>query len=373
MDANTGLNPVRRIPAIFIDVPKPAQQSSLHKRAPRYASDSDDTLSIVKTEINDDSDSSDDSEAMITSVTLGNHTLSLETTRVLEAVHNTVFRCLGFHEFNGKIFSTLNETQKFIAIEFLQAKVKDSVLEKLITSTEDTTKLSETDFIDLGELRIYSNKKGKPVRKDQWYKLAFSPALRIVRRAYMSHKHAKDPSIRLNKKEIDRAVFKHYFKRESERILEMPGLHRNTEAEALFFVKHGVTSAWFKLARDWDRPNGSLAFYEELKKVLDSPMLQEFYRRRIGRMLGGLMGLQPHASLLNKTPDEALEEVKKRLTTGGKMPKMPMAMSQFRQCVVLAKQLMKKHTKEEDELRAKRRELRLIRKERYESRAPQPL
>lgn len=51
------------------------------------------------------------------------------------------------------------------------------------------------------------------------------------------------------------------------------------------------------------------------------------------------------------------------------MPKMPMAMSQFRQCVVLAKQLMKKHTKEEDEQRAKRRELRLIRKERYEQRA----
>lgn len=86
-------------------------------------------------------------------------------------------------------------------------------------------------------------------------------------------------------------------------ISHLPGLHRETEAEALFFVKHGVTSAWFKLARDWDRSDGSLAFYEELKRVLDSPDLQEFYRRRIGRMLGGLMGLQPHASLLHLTPE----------------------------------------------------------------------
>lgn len=178
--------PIQRVPAIFTELPKMHSHAKIGKRAPRDVSDSDDTRSESSELNGDDSDSSDDSETFPSSITLGNNNFSLETTRELEAVHSTVFRCLGFHEFNGKTYCTMNDLQKSIIYEFLSAKVKESVLQRLIKATEDFTKLSETDFIDLGELRIYNNKKGKPVRKDQWYKLAFSPALRIVRRSYMS-------------------------------------------------------------------------------------------------------------------------------------------------------------------------------------------
>ena len=137
-----------------------------------------------------------------------------------------------------------------------------------------------------------------------------------------------------------------------------------SEAESLFFVKHGVTGEWFKLARGNDQqiktPGDNLRFYNDLKKVLQSNEILEVYRRRIARMLGGLLGLQPHALMIQLDRLEAVEKIKNQLQPQKvknveKNPKMPMAMIQFRQCVNLALELMSKHTHERDKERDVRR------------------
>lgn len=118
---------------------------------------------------------------------------------------------------------------------------------------------------------------------------------------------------KLQKKEIEDYIFKHYFERDPKEVAKEGKngkITKSSESESLFFVKHGVTGDWFKLARGYDQqirtPGDNLRFYYDLKKVLQSNEILEVYRRRIARMLGGLLGLQPHALMIGKDKDEAV-------------------------------------------------------------------
>lgn len=74
-------------------------------------------------------------------------------------------------------FKKLESNEQEVALIVLKTKLSEKGLRKIETVDQEILILEDSDFIDLPNLRQYAKKIGNPMRKDQWYKLAFSPAL----------------------------------------------------------------------------------------------------------------------------------------------------------------------------------------------------
>ncbi len=290
-------------------------------------------------------------------------------------------------EIDYRVYQKMNNSEKLIVDSILKMRVTNETFKEFKTWTYDKYIFKASSFKNI-RLKIERGKKVKStssesgsddkevVRLDQAYKMVISLILKLIR---FKFKHLFKGKVPMTKKELSHAIFEYYFKRKPNNSFnkkkaknipkkETKVQQKECEAEALFYVKHGVTKEWFMLARDGKEDK--LSFLNDCQDLLNSKDLLIAYQKRINKMLDGLLGLEAHSALLHFSPEEALNEVLFRIknekesknSKNPKNPKCPVSLAQFIQAIEETKKKFLKHTPDSDKKREERKQKREARK-----------
>lgn len=359
--------------------------SDLNKRSPQHDefqirsdSESSDSEDYTSASGSNDSDSKTDPIKNC----IGENLFNKDTFLTLTELSTFIQDVLIGSEIDCTKLRRLNQQQKQIVEYLLSLRVTSKHVEEIMNGNYDSYKLTDDCFINISP-KIVKGRNAKlagglpkakkdVVRLDQLYKMVVSPILKLIRKAYRRLKKIKP---QISKNELSRDIFIYFFKREPQDLFSddrplvsnKKKLIKNCEAEALFYVKRGVTKDWFVRAKDSDNEN--VQFYEECIFWLESEELRLAYQKRIEKMLAGLLGLESHASLVHLSPEAALDEVIVRISKidsqkkNQKNPKFPVAICQYKQAIQKTKEKFEKHTLEADKKRAERKAKRVVREQ----------
>lgn len=205
------------------------------------------------------------------------------------------------------------------------AKIDSTSVERLLFTTHDYLGLTR--------------------RRDETLKKVVSVALKVIYKKFVKSRginKSLNPKKYMKRREINRVIFQHFFNREPSQFNMKGG--KLSEHDALFFVKEGVTEAWFEAIIGLKHREVCWKFFETLVQTLASQEVFTLYKQKIHSMLKKIFSINKRIKFEEGTDEElgVWNIILRKFTMRSKKPKIALSILQFREAVSIALATLKK-------------------------------